>query len=144
MTSENLSKPRQKHSAKPKPNWTIDIPNITSYTGYLSEKLNLSKSTKTIAALNNVGKTCAIKDKIKEERYSNWLLKCIPIYLNTIFILFGKGNIVSNKTIIEFTKDNETNEIPVNEETKELICIANLIKDKVNLQLKRIIKRNKN
>ena len=57
-------------------------------------------------------------------------------YSNGIFFLFGNGDIISNKTIIEFTKyeDNET--IPVNKESKELICIWNLIKDKIKLQFK--------
>ena len=38
---------------------------------------------------------------------------------NIIFFPLGDGNIVSNKTIIEFIKDYDINEIPVNEETKE-------------------------
>ena len=50
-------------------------------------------------------------------------------YSNINFISLGDGNIVSNKTIIEFTKDCNTEEIPFNEETKEFICVANLIKE---------------
>ena len=38
------------------------------------------------------------------------------------------------KTIIEFIKDYDTDEIAVNEETKELICIGNNNKNKVKLQ----------
>ncbi len=45
------------------------------------------------------------------------------------------NNIIStNKKEITFEDEEYKKEIPVNKETKELICIANLIKDKVNLQ----------
>ena len=38
-----------------------------------------------------------------------------------------------NKQVINFDKDNEI--IPVNKESKELKCIANLINDKLTIQL---------
>ena len=49
------------------------------------------------------------------------------------FFSLGDENIISNKKLIEFIKDYDTEEIAVNEETKELICIGNN-NSKVKLQ----------
>ena len=55
-------------------------------------------------------------------------------YSNINFFPLGDKSILTNKKVIEFTKDYDTEEIPVCEETKELICIGNNNKNKVKLQ----------
>ena len=58
-------------------------------------------------------------------------------YLNTNikFINSINNKISTNKKEIIFEDEEYKKEIPVNKETKELICIANLIKDKVKVNL---------
>ena len=55
-------------------------------------------------------------------------------YSNVEFHPFPNGPVVTNKMMIEFTADSDNKEIPVEEETKDLICIGNGKKSKIKLQ----------
>ena len=68
--------------------------------------------------------------KYQEERkkYTIFSMK----YSNIKFIPIKNTNIVINKEIINF--ENEEEQIPVNKETRELICIGNRSKHNIKIQ----------
>ena len=55
-------------------------------------------------------------------------------YSNVNFLPLRDGSIVANKTTIGFTNYYNNEVIPVNKESKKLICIGNKGKNKVKLQ----------
>ena len=56
-------------------------------------------------------------------------------YLNTNIKFINSINNIISTNKKEITFEDEDNEIPVNKESKELMCVANLIKDKVKVNL---------
>lgn len=70
--------------------------------------------------------------RFKKEREKNTIFNMK--YSNVTFIQLANGPVVTNKKMIEFITDSDNEEIPVDEETKELICIGNDSRNKIKLQ----------